>query len=180
MRSKFVRSTADKENRNIGVRDRCLICWFRLWRVNKSKLSSVSSLSKEPFRVHRILGNELVCRLGMHLTSGGMPLNGIAQSDKAGCQTTCFSHRIGRNIWQWIFVFKLHVDISSGFTYKVSGACALREQVSQFCNICVLSRQTDAALGGFHLEGATINSSWNEVKWHVNCKFSNIKSGKNK
>ena len=25
------------------------------------------------------------------LTSGGMPLNGIAQSDKAGCQTTCFS-----------------------------------------------------------------------------------------
>ena len=28
----------------------------------KSKLSSVSSLSKEPFREHRILGNELVCR----------------------------------------------------------------------------------------------------------------------
>ena len=37
------------------------------------------------------------------LTSGGMPLNGIAQSDKAGCQTTCFSHRIGRNIWQFSF-----------------------------------------------------------------------------
>ena len=68
--------------------------------------------------------------LGMHLTSGGMPLNGIAQSDKAGCQTTCFSHRIGRNIWQRIFVFMLHVDISSGFTFKVSGACALRKQVT--------------------------------------------------
>ena len=51
-----------KENRNIGVRDRCHICWFRSWRVNKSKLSSVSSLSKESFREHRILGNELVCR----------------------------------------------------------------------------------------------------------------------
>ena len=38
------------------------ICWFHLWRVNKSKLSSVSSLSKEPFQEHRILGNELVCR----------------------------------------------------------------------------------------------------------------------
>ena len=57
-----VRSTADKENRNIGVRDRCHICWFRSWRVNKSKLSSVSSLSKESFREHRILGNEFVCR----------------------------------------------------------------------------------------------------------------------
>ena len=97
--------------------------------------------------------------LGTHLTSGGMPLNGIAQSDKAGCQTTCFSHRIGRNIWQRIFVFKVHADISSGFTFKVSGACAHREQVSQFCNICVLSRQTDAASGGFHPEGVTINSS---------------------
>ena len=101
--------------------------------------------------------------LGTHLTSGGMPLKGIAQSDKAGCQTTCFSHRIGRNIYQRIFVFKLHADISSGFTFKVSGACALREQVSQFCNICVLSRQTDAASGGFHPEGVTINSSWNDV-----------------
>ena len=78
---------------------------------------------------------------------------------KQAGQTTCFSHRIGRNIWQRIFVFKLHVDISSGFTFKVSGACALREQVSQFCNICVLSRQTDAASGGFHPEGVTINSS---------------------
>ena len=116
--------------------------------------------------------------LGMHLTSGGIPLNGIAQNDKAGCQTTCFSHRIGRNIWQRIFVFKLHVDISSGFTFKVSGACALREQVSQFCNICVLSRQTDAASRGLHPEGVTINSSWNDVKWNVNSKFSNIKSGK--
>ena len=57
-----LRSTADKENRNIGVRDRCHICWFRLWRVNKSKLSSVWSLSKEPFQEHRISGNELVCR----------------------------------------------------------------------------------------------------------------------
>ena len=27
--------------------------------------------------------------------------------------------------------------------------------------------------------GATINSSWNDVKWHVNSRFSNIKSGKN-
>ena len=41
--------------------------------------------------------------LGMHLTSGGMLLNRKAQSDKAGCQTTCFSHRIGRNIWQFSF-----------------------------------------------------------------------------
>ena len=78
---------------------------------------------------------------------------------KQAGQTTCFSHRIGRNIRQRIFVFKLHVDISSGFTFKVSGACALREQVSQFCNICVLSGQTDAASGGFHPEGVTINSS---------------------
>ena len=31
-------------------------------KVNKSKLSSVSSLTKELFREHRILGNELVCR----------------------------------------------------------------------------------------------------------------------
>ena len=68
---------------------RCLICWFRLWRLNKSKLSSVSSLSKEPFREHRILGNELVCRSwnASHqrgYAPGGMPLNGIAQCDKAG------------------------------------------------------------------------------------------------
>ena len=55
---------SDKENRNIGVQDRCHIYWFHLWRVSKSKLSSVSSLSKEPFREHRILGNELVCRSG--------------------------------------------------------------------------------------------------------------------
>ena len=33
-----------------------------LWRINKSKLSSVSSLPKEPFRDHHTLGNELVCR----------------------------------------------------------------------------------------------------------------------
>ena len=42
----------------IGV----LSAGFLLWRVNKSKLSPVSSLSKEPFREHRILGNELACR----------------------------------------------------------------------------------------------------------------------
>ena len=63
--------------------------------------------------------------------------------------------------FQRIFVSNVYVDISSGFTFKVSGACILWEQVSRSCNICVLSRQTDAAsaLGGFHPEGATINSS---------------------
>ena len=77
---------------------RCHVRWLHLWiRVNKSRLFSVSSLSKEPIQKHCILGNELFyqSRNATH-----QPLNGIAQSNKAACQTTCCSHRIGRNIWQ--------------------------------------------------------------------------------
>ena len=60
-------------------------------------------------------------------------------------------------LFQRIFVSNVYVDISSGFTFKVSGACILWEQVSRSCNICVLSRQIDAASasGGFHLLGST-------------------------
>ena len=182
--SYWFRSTADKENRNIGVRDRCHICWFCLWRVNKSKLFSVSALSKEPFREHRILGNELVCRSrnASHQRGYAVEWNSAKWQVRLSNHVLFTSNQMEYMaiLFQRIFVLNLHVDISSGFTFKVSGASALREQVSQCCNICMLSRQTDAASGGFHPEGATIISSWNNVKWHVNSKFSNIKSGKNK
>ena len=95
--------TADKENRNIGVQDRCHITWFRLWRVNKSKLSQYHHYLKSRFGNIVFQAMNWFADLGMHLTSGRMPLNGIAQSDIAGCQTTCFSHRIRRDIWQFNF-----------------------------------------------------------------------------
>ena len=137
---------------------------------------SVSSLSKDPFREHRILGNELVCRYtnASHQRGYAVEWNSPkwqSRLSNPGVKPRVFdieSDGIYGNFFSTDICIKLHLDISSGFTFKVSGACALREQVSHFCNICVLSRQIDEASGSFHPEGATINSLWNDIKSHVN------------
>ena len=128
---------------------------------------------KSRFGGHRSSG---IPHLGTQLTSGGMPLNGIAQSDEQAVKPRALhieSDGIYGKLFQRIFVSNVYVDISIGFTFKVSGACILWEKVSRSCNICVLSGKLDAASasGGFHPEGATINSSWNDVKWHVTLNF---------
>ena len=76
------------------------ISWFHLWRVDKRKLFSVSSLSKEPFRGHRSLG---IPHLGMQLTSGGYAVewNSAKWQSRLSNHVLFTSNR--GNIWQFCF-----------------------------------------------------------------------------